>query len=199
MTLDVRRSRLFVLGSRNAHKLGELRALLAPHELIPLPDAVELPPENGASFAENALSKARAAATATGRAALGEDSGVVVPRLGGAPGIHSARYAGPNATDEQNLLKLLRETEDLDDRAAAYVCALALAEPAGEEKMFEARCEGRLARQPQGSGGFGYDPIFLPEDEQDETMATLPPERKNAISHRGKAARLLLDWLESRR
>ena len=189
-----------VLGSRNAHKLRELRALVAPEGLELLPDEVELPPETGESFAENAQVKARATAEATGRPALGEDSGITVRALAGAPGIRSARYAGPGAGDKENLEKLLKETEGLDDRSAAYVCALAFADPNGEQRIFEARCEGQLAREPNGTAGFGYDPIFIPDDEDGEfTMASLPPERKNAISHRGKAARLFLDWLASRR
>jgi XTP/dITP diphosphohydrolase len=189
-----------VLGSRNAHKLRELRELLAPQDLEPLPEEVELPLETGASFAENAQAKARATTDATGRPALGEDSGITVIGLGGAPGIRSARYAGPDAGDQDNLQKLLQETQGLEDRSAAYVCALAFADPDGEERIFEARCEGRLAREPNGSGGFGYDPIFIPDDEVGElTMASLPPERKNEISHRGRAARLFLDWLSSRR
>jgi XTP/dITP diphosphohydrolase len=189
-----------VLGSRNAHKLRELSTLLDPHELVPLPKAVELPPESGETFAEHAISKARAAAEGAGQAALGEDSGIVVKALAGAPGIHSARYAGERATDEQNLAKLIRAMESEDDRRAAYVCALAFAEPGGQERLFEARCEGRLAHTPSGSGGFGYDPIFIPDDAppNNATMATLSPEQKNVISHRGKAARQLLDWLAAR-
>jgi XTP/dITP diphosphohydrolase len=188
-----------VLGSRNAHKLRELRALLAPQELESLPEGIDLPPETGTSFAANALTKARATADATGRPALGEDSGIAVRALGGAPGIRSARYAGVNASDEENLQKLLDETEGVDDREAAYVCALAFAEPGGEERIFEATCEGRLAHVPNGTGGFGYDPIFIPDGEAGElTMASLSPERKNTISHRGKAARLFLDWLSRR-
>jgi XTP/dITP diphosphohydrolase len=185
-----------VLGSRNPHKLRELGELLAPHELVPLPPDVELPPENGSTFAENALLKARA--SAGGGAALGEDSGIVVAALGGAPGVRSARYAGEDASDEQNLEKLLDEIEHAEDRAAAYVCALALATPKGDERIFEGRCEGRLARAPRGSGGFGYDPIFIPSEGPDAetTMAQLAPAGKNAISHRSKAARLLLAWLE---
>jgi XTP/dITP diphosphohydrolase len=186
-----------VLGSRNLHKLRELGELLAPHELVPLPPEVELPPEVGSTFAENALLKARASANATGGPALGEDSGVVVEALGGAPGVHSARYAGEDSSDEQNLAKLLRETEDADDRTATYVCALALVTEDGDERVFEARCEGRLARTPRGSGGFGYDPIFIPAagPDSETTMAELRPEGKNAISHRGRAARQLLAWL----
>jgi XTP/dITP diphosphohydrolase len=189
-----------VLGSRNSHKLRELASLLEPHELVPLPEGIELPPESGATFAENALSKARATARATGRPSLGEDSGIVVDALGGDPGIRSARYAGERASDDENLAKLLREMGDADDRGAAYVCALAFAGPDGEERLFEGRCAGRLAPSPSGGGGFGYDPIFIPAGEADPklTMATLSPEQKNAISHRGKAAGLLLEWLSSR-
>jgi XTP/dITP diphosphohydrolase len=189
-----------VLGSRNPHKLRELGELLAPHELGPVPPEVELPPETGSTFAANALLKARASAAGAGSTALGEDSGIAVAVLSGAPGVRSARYAGEHASDEQNLDKLLRETEEAEDRVAAYVCALAIATEEGQEHVFEGRCEGRLARVPRGSGGFGYDPIFIPSEGPDAetTMAQLAPASKNAISHRGKAARLLLAWLEQR-
>ncbi len=174
--------------------------MLGDHELQSLPQEVELPPETGESFAENAIVKARTAAAATGLPALGEDSGIAVAALGGAPGIRSARFAGENATDEENLAKLIAEMEDVGDRRAAYVCALAYAEPDGEERLFEARCEGQLARSPEGDGGFGYDPIFVadasPRDNQ--TMASLSQQEKDAISHRGQAAKLLEAWLESR-
>ena len=188
-----------VLGSRNSHKRRELEAILAPHELAPLPDGVELPPETGTSFADNALVKARATAEATGEAALGEDSGIVVPALGGSPGIRSARYAGDDASDEENVAKLLRELGDSGDRRAAYVCALAFAGPDSREELFQADCRGSVAQSPRGSGGFGYDPVFLPADGPDGlTMAELEPDHKNAISHRARAARLLLEWLSSR-
>jgi XTP/dITP diphosphohydrolase len=187
-----------VLGSRNAHKLRELSGLLAPHELEPLPEGIELPPETGDTFAANAMMKARSTARATGGPSLGEDSGIVVAALGGAPGIRSARYAGDDASDDDNLRKLLRETEDALDRAAAYVCALAFTGASGEEQLFEGRCAGSLARAPRGSGGFGYDPIFIPAKGPDDktTMAELAPADKDAISHRGEAARMLLAWLE---
>jgi XTP/dITP diphosphohydrolase len=188
-----------VVGSRNAHKLRELEALLAPHELEPLPDGVELPPETGSTFAENAIAKARAGADALARPALGEDSGIVVNALGGAPGIRSARFAGENASDEQNLELLLERMRDRDDRRAAYVCALAFAAPEGGESLFEGRCTGVLARAPRGSGGFGYDPIFEPDGAPGVTMAELPARDKDAISHRGDAARKLRTWLETRR
>jgi XTP/dITP diphosphohydrolase len=181
-----------VLASRNAHKLRELEPLLAPHELEPLSQDVELPPETGETFADNALIKARAAAGATGRPALADDSGIEASALGGAPGVRSARYAGDGASDEENLAKLLREVPDDGDRRVAYVCALAVVDGA-EERLVEARCEGTLAHEPRGSGGFGYDPAFLPDgDHSGRTMAELSVEEKDAISHRGKAARAML-------
>ncbi len=187
-----------VLASRNEHKLHELAALLRPHELEPLPEEVELPPESGTTFAENALAKARAAAGATGRPAVADDSGIEAAALGGAPGVWSARYAGEGATDEENLGKLLRELAEQDDRRVAYVCALAYVEPGGAEHLVEGRCEGLLAAGPQGSGGFGYDPAFVPADtavEDERTMAELSPAEKHSISHRGRAARALAERL----
>jgi XTP/dITP diphosphohydrolase len=191
----------FVLASRNAHKLRELEALLAPHRLEALPADVELPPESGTTFAENALLKAAAATCGTGRPSVADDSGIAVAALDGGPGIHSARFAGEGASDEENLRKLLRELQGATDRRAAYVCALALVEPGGERKVFEARCEGRLTESPRGSGGFGYDPIFVPDEYShgpERTMAELSAAEKDAISHRGRAATKLLAWLSSR-
>lgn len=188
-----------VLATRNEHKLREFRALIGPHELRPLPDEVELPPETGETFAENALGKARAAAQATGVAAIADDSGIEARALGGAPGVRSARFAGDRATDEENLAKLLRDVPDHGDRHVAYVCATAFAEPGGAEHVVEGRCEGTLAHDPRGTGGFGYDPAFLPADRPDgRTMAELSPEEKDAISHRGRAARALIAWLDRR-
>jgi XTP/dITP diphosphohydrolase len=185
-----------VLATRNDHKLRELSKLMAPHELEPLPEGVRLPPETGTTFADNALGKGRAAAAATGRAALADDSGIEASALAGAPGVWSARYAGDGASDEENLAKLLREVPDDGDRRVAYVCALAYVEPGGGEEVVHGRCEGVLAREPRGSGGFGYDPAFVPDDHSDgRTMAELTPEEKDAISHRGRAARELRDRL----
>jgi len=185
-----------VLSTRNQHKVRELGALLAPHEVLPLPDNVELPPETGDTFAENALGKARAAAEQTGMPAIADDSGIEASALAGRPGVRSARYAGQNATDEDNLNKLLEEVPDEGDRRVTYVCALAYVD-GDEEHVFEGRCEGTLAHEPRGTGGFGYDPAFLPADRDDSrTMAELSVAEKDAISHRGRAARAFLDWLE---
>ena len=182
-----------IVATANKHKLRELCELLEGVELESLPAGVELPPEEGDSFAEIALEKARAAHRATGEAAIGDDSGIEAAALGGRPGIHSARYGGPDATDEENLDKLLHEVSQAgDDRRAAYHCALALVEADGTEHLFEARCEGMLIEEPRGSGGFGYDPAFVPDDTDDErTMSELSQAEKSEISHRGRAARLL--------
>jgi XTP/dITP diphosphohydrolase len=182
-----------VLATRNEHKLQELSELMRPFELDPLPDDVQLPPETGTTFADNALRKARAAASATGMPAIGDDSGIEAAALGGAPGVWSARYAGEGATDEQNLEKLLREVPEDGDRRVRYVCALAYVEPGGREEIVHGYCDGTLASEPRGDGGFGYDPAFLPDDYpgDDRTMAELTPEEKDDISHRGRAARTL--------
>jgi len=184
-----------VLATRNHHKLREFRGLLPGHEVVPLPDAVELPPETGTTFEENARAKAAAAAEATGQPAFADDSGIEAAGLGGAPGVRSARYAGAEATDEENLAKLLAEVPEAD-RRARYVCALAFVEPAGREEMFVGTCEGEIAAEPRGSGGFGYDPGFVPAEHPERTMAELAVEEKDAISHRGRAARKLAAWLE---
>jgi XTP/dITP diphosphohydrolase len=184
-----------ILASRNEHKLRELAEILPGVELRPLPAEVEMPPEDGDSFAANALIKARAARSATGEAAIADDSGIAAEALGGRPGIHSARYAGEGASDGENLAKLLREVAAAgEERRAAYVCVIALVGEDGEEITFEGRCEGRLILEPRGEGGFGYDPAFVPVDTgsgDERTMAELSPEEKHAISHRGRAARLL--------
>jgi XTP/dITP diphosphohydrolase len=187
-----------LLATRNPHKLRELREALPGIEIDPLPDDVELPSETGETFAENAVIKARAAQSATGRAAIADDSGIVAYGLGGRPGVRSARYAGENAGDEENLAKLLREVGEQDDRRVAYVAVIALVTEDGEESLFEGRCEGTLASEPRGSGGFGYDPAFIPDDtspDDPRTMAELAPAEKHAISHRGRAARKLAEHL----
>ena len=193
-------ARRVVVSTRNEHKLRELREILDSLELLPLPPEVELPPEDAETFAENALDKARAAHAATGMAAIADDSGIAARALGGRPGPRSARYAGPAATDEENLNLLLRELADKEDRSVAYVCALAYVDADGNERLVEGRCDGTLAERPRGTGGFGYDPAFVPVDtgpDDDRTMAELGPDEKHAISHRGRAARELAKLLEA--
>lgn len=186
-----------MLATRNEHKLRELRGLLAPHEVLPPPAHFEPPTETDTTFFENARAKARAAAAAVPLAVVADDSGIEAAALGGAPGVRSARFAGPRASDSDNLAKLLRAVPATADRRVAYVCALAYVGPAGDERCFEGRCEGLLASEPRGTGGFGYDPAFLPLEAGDgRTMAELEPIEKAAISHRGRAARALLAWLE---
>jgi XTP/dITP diphosphohydrolase len=184
-----------ILSTRNEHKVREMVELLPGVNLRPLPDEVELPPETGDSFEANALIKARAAHQATGEATIADDSGIEAADLGGAPGIYSARYAGEGAGDESNLAKLLREVDAAaGERRAAYVCAIALIDEEGHEYVFEARCEGTLLREGRGSGGFGYDPAFVPDEtghNDHRTFSELTPEEKHAISHRGKAVRML--------
>ena len=189
----------FVLATRNAHKVREMAELLPGVDLHALPAEIELPPETGDSFEANALIKARAARAATGEMTVADDSGIEAADLGGAPGIYSARYAGEGAGDEANLEKLLREVDAAaGGRRAAYVCAIALIDEGGHEYVFEARCEGTLLREGRGEGGFGYDPAFVPDDtgpEDERTYSELSQGEKNAISHRGRAAKLLAGHL----
>jgi len=188
-----------VLSTRNAHKLEELERMLRGEvALEPLPEGVVLPPETGETFAENALIKARAAAAALGRAAVADDSGIEAAALGGAPGVYSARYAGPDATDAENLAKLRAEAPA--GSALRYVCVIAHVAPDGAERTFTGTCEGTMAAEPRGSGGFGYDPVFLTAEDPrgaGRTMAELAPAEKDAISHRGRAAEALRAWLAS--
>jgi XTP/dITP diphosphohydrolase len=187
-----------MLATRNAHKVAEFARILAPHTIVPLPDDVQMPPETGNSFAANALIKAQAAVDATGRAAFADDSGISAAALDGAPGIYSARYAGEGATDQANLDKLLREVPADGDRRVAYVCAVVYLAPGEAPHVFEESCHGLLTHTPRGTGGFGYDPAFLPVEIGDgRTMAELTAAEKDAISHRGRAARAFRDWLEA--
>jgi XTP/dITP diphosphohydrolase len=216
--------RRLLLATHNGHKRREFARLLAGAqegggwELEGLPAEVVLPPEDGETFADNALGKARAAARATGRVSIADDSGIEAAALGGAPGVRSARYAGEDATDDENLQKLLREAPPGSE--LQYVCAIAYVDLAQNiERLFEGRCRGRLAAEPRGDRGFGYDPAFLPDEMPPErvgaagdemaqggerppgvsttTMAELSDEQKDAISHRGHAARALSAWLRT--
>jgi XTP/dITP diphosphohydrolase len=182
-----------VLASRNPHKLREFRRLLTGVELDPLPDGAPTPAETGATYAENALIKARAAQAATGSAAIADDSGIEAEALGWAPGVRTARFAGEHATDQENLDKLGRDAPA--GSAVRYVCVIAHVAPDATERLFEGRCDGTLAESPRGTGGFGYDPLFVPVEAPDRTMAELSDAEKDAISHRGRAARELLRWL----
>ena len=184
--------RRVVLATRNAHKLGELRAILADLgvrvELVGVTDFPDVPDvaETELSFAGNALLKAVAVAEATGLPAIADDSGICVDALNGMPGIFSARWAGKHGDDAANLDLLLAQVSDVPDehRGAQFVCAAALAEPGGARRVVEeGRIEGVLLRERHGEGGFGYDPIFRPNG-YDVTTAELTPEEKNRISHR---------------
>jgi XTP/dITP diphosphohydrolase len=186
-----------VVGTRNPHKVREITRLLEPGGISvrPLPSDVTLPPEDGASFAENALPKARIAARQTAHPAIADDSGIEAEALGGAPGVRSARFAGVGASDQQNLAKLLSEAPA--GSRLRYVCALAYVDPrTGEEHVFHGYCHGHLAAHPRGAGGFGYDPAFVPDRASDgRTMAELSDHDKDAISHRGEALRAFMRWL----
>ncbi len=192
---------LFV-ATRNDHKLGEFAEILTGIELRPLPENCDLPPEVGDTFEANALIKAHAARAATGAAVIADDSGIEAAALDGRPGVRSARYAGRDASDRDNLAMLIREVGDSGrDRRVAYVCALVFIDEDGGEAVFEGRCEGELIEEPRGEGGFGYDPAFVPDATgpgDTRTMAELDPAEKHAISHRGAAARALAAHLEGR-
>ena len=196
-----------LLATRNAGKLAELRRILAEDlgpgiEVLGLADVPEYPeaPETGATFAENALAKARDAVAATGLAAVADDSGLAVDALAGMPGVLSARWVGRHGDDEGNLRLVLGQLGDVPDerRGAAFVCAAALVVPGepgiSRETVEHGEWRGTLVRAPRGSGGFGYDPIFVP-DGQRRTSAELSPEEKDAASHRGLAFRALLPAL----
>jgi len=181
-----------LLATRNAHKLREFERLLPAAALDPLPDGLPVPVEDGDTYAANALIKARAAAAATGRPAIADDSGIEAEALGGAPGVRSARYAGEDASDGENLARLAAQAPP--GSRLRYVCVIAHVDPQGAEHVFEGTCEGTVAAEPGGSGGFGYDPLFVPE-AGGRTMAELSDAEKDAISHRGRAARALWAWL----
>jgi len=180
-----------LLATKNRGKIKEIIRLLKGQrvEVLTLDDfpGISLPKEDRSTFKGNALKKARVAGE-TGLAAISDDSGLCVDALGGRPGVLSARYAGDNATDEENLAKLLLEMKDVPEgkRTASFVCVIALVLPSGKEKTFEGRLEGVIAAKPKGRGGFGYDPVFfLPG--KNKTLAELKPEEKNLLSHRGAA------------
>jgi XTP/dITP diphosphohydrolase len=181
--------RELIVASHNPGKVREIAALLAPHAIV-VRGAVELglaePEETGATFAENAILKARAAAQASGLPALADDSGLSVTALDGAPGIYSARWAGPTKNFSFAMARVERELEHIADRSAKFVCALVLAQPSGEVEVFEGEVLGSLEFPPRGTNGFGYDPIFVASG-MIETFGELDPAKKHAISHRARA------------
>jgi XTP/dITP diphosphohydrolase len=185
-----------VLATRNWHKVEELAEILRAAgldvELLPLPDDAPDVVEDGLTFAENALKKARSAAAATGLPSVADDSGLCVDALNGMPGVFSARWAGAGRDDAANLALVLDQTADVPDerRGAHFSCAAAVALPSGEERVVEGRLDGVLIRTPRGSGGFGYDPAFLPLGHE-RTTAEMTNDEKNTISHRGEAFRAL--------
>ena len=188
-----------LLATRNAGKLAELQRLLASAvpgvEVVGLRDVPEYPeaPETGATFAENALLKAREAVRYTGLPAVADDSGIAVDALNGMPGVLSARWSGRHGDDAANTALLLGQLADVPDerRGAAFVCAAALVTPDGAEAVLERQWRGRVVREPRGTNGFGYDPVFVPEGLE-ITSAELSPAEKDARSHRGQAFTALL-------
>ena len=189
-----------VLATRNAKKLRELEEILAAAQLDitlePLPDSAPDVVEDGLTFAQNAVKKARSAAEATGLPAVADDSGLCVDALNEMPGVLSARWAGSGKDDAANLALVLDQVRDVPDThlGAHFACAMAIALPGGEDRVVEGRVDGSLVREPRGDGGFGYDPIFLP-DGHDLTTAEMPAAEKHAISHRGQALRALVPVL----
>ncbi len=204
MTLD----RPLVLATKNRGKISEFQGLFRDSdiEIKTLDDFGPIPPviEDGDTFEDNAVKKAQFTARVLGIPAIGDDSGLTVKALQGAPGVFSSRFAGENADDDANNRKLLAEMEGVEDRAAAFVCVLAIAVPRGPALIYEGTCEGMIAETPKGDQGFGYDPLFYYPPLQ-KTFAQLGREEKNSISHRGKASEELrgeLDrviiWLKQR-
>jgi len=190
---------MWTMASGNPHKVEEIAALLegAPVVLSPLPPGITLPPETGQTLLANAQIKARATAHAVGGLALADDTGLEVDALGGEPGVHSARYAGEQAGYADNCAKLLHRLTGIHgaNRRARFRCVLVLADPSGSELAAEGRVEGFILEAMRGGGGFGYDPLFVPDGET-RTLAELSAAEKNALSHRGRAVESLRQQLE---
>jgi len=199
---------ILVLATRNQGKTNEIRTFLEDfpveirdlNDFGPIPEAVE----DGATFEENAYKKAHFTAKILGLPALADDSGLEVEALGGAPGVYSARYAGPHATDDENNAKLLANLTGVSDRTARFICSLSLAVPSGPALTYEATCEGIIVEQARGSNGFGYDPLFYCPGKG-KTFGEMSLEEKSQVSHRGKAFlelkrefKQILLWLEKR-
>lgn len=200
--------RPLVLATRNDGKISEFEHLFADFdvEIKSLKDFGSIPPieEDGETFEDNAYKKAHLTAKFLGLPALGDDSGLIVNALDGMPGVQSARYAGEDASDEANNVKLLEAMKDLRDRQASFMCIIAIAVPRGPALIYEGRCDGYIAQEPMGEKGFGYDPLFYYPPLK-KTFAQMSPEEKNRVSHRGKAMAELrrefgkvLIWLKQR-
>lgn len=195
----------FVLASNNQKKLKELREILGEMgiEVISQKEAGihSEPEETGTTFRENSLIKATAAMTASKLPAIADDSGLSVDGLGGQPGVYSARYGGENLSDQERYMLLLKNMENIDDRKAKFVSCISCAFPNGDTLAVQGECRGTILREPQGDGGFGYDPVFFSE-EVGKSMGEMTAEEKNAVSHRGKAIRafvpVLKEYLEKR-
>lgn len=199
---------ILVLATSNKNKIKEFKSILKEFKVEirslsdfgPIPEAIE----DGDTFDENAYKKAHHVARILGLPAISDDSGLVVNALSGAPGVHSARYAGENATDDENTDKLLKELSEVSDRSAYFQCVLSIAVPSGPALTYEGRCDGIITRERAGYNGFGYDPVFFVEEFQ-KTFAQLSMDEKNSISHRGKALAefrseidSVLKWLDIR-
>ena len=186
----MKRNRILVIATRNKGKTAEISDLLEdfPIEIRNLDDFGPIPEviEDGDTFEENAYKKASFTARVLGYPALSDDSGLAVEALSGAPGVHSARWAGEDATDEQRCTKLLRELENQENRNAAFACVISIAVPSGAALTYEDRCDGTIAAAPAGENGFGYDPVFF-FPPLNKTFAQLTMEEKSRVSHRGKA------------
>ncbi len=188
----------YVLASKNAHKAEEIKAILGEgYQILTQTDAgvgdVDVV-EDGTTFEENAVKKAETIMKLTGKPTIADDSGLCVDYLEGAPGVYTARYAGENATDEENIQKLLTALEGVPchQRGAQFVCVIALAVPGEETRLFRGECPGRITEAPKGEDGFGYDPVFYYE-KYAMTLAEMEPHIKNAISHRSQALRKMAD------
>ncbi len=201
---------MLVIATQNKNKLAEFREILkdVAIEVKSLADfgPIPEPVEDGDTFDENAYKKAHHTARVLGLPAIADDSGLVVDALGGAPGVYSARYAGENATDDENCRKLLQEldSQEKGNRKAHFTCVLSIAVPSGPALTYEGKCDGIILREPRGESGFGYDPLFYFE-QHSKTFAELTMEEKNKVSHRGKALKevkseinMIAKWLKQR-
>ncbi len=190
-----------IFATANAGKLREAAEVLGPGFEIVSPASLGITediPETGSTLQENSLQKARYLFERTGLPCFADDTGLEVDALGGAPGIYSARYAGPGHDHQKNMDKLLAELDRLEDRRARFKTVVTLILADGEPRFFEGVCEGSIAREKRGTGGFGYDPVFLPDAYPGRTLAEVSEEEKNAVSHRGRAIRAMAAWLKSR-